>query len=97
MEKTPEEKLKQEKVLKTARTIWMILIPIFAALVLFNLYNWTRGKDNLSGILSPLGMTFVGLASITGSRNKPLSYIFLVLGMIAVIGGLATAFIKFQN
>ncbi|HXH69349.1 MAG TPA: hypothetical protein VNI60_03280 [Pyrinomonadaceae bacterium] len=80
--------------MRTARTMWMILIPIFAVLVLFNLYNWTRGKDGLSGILSPLGMMFVGLASITGSRNKPLSYIFLVLGMLAVIGGLVTAIMK---
>ena len=81
--------------MKTARKVWMFLIPLFAVIILFNLYNWwTQGKDTLPSILSPLGMIFVGLASITGSRNKPLSYVFLVLGMIAVVGGLVTAFMK---
>ncbi len=89
MEKSPEEKLKQEKMLKTARTVWMFLIPLFAFVILFNLYNWwTQGKDTLPSILSPLGMIFVGFASITGSRNKPLTYVFLALGMIFVIAGL---------
>jgi len=94
MEKSPEEKLKQEKVLKTMRKIWMFIIPFLAAGILFNLYKWTQGSNSLPSILSPLGMIFVGLASITGSRNKPLSYVFLVLGMIAVIAGLAAAFMK---
>lgn len=94
MEKSPEDKLKQEKILKTVRILWMFLIPFFAVIILFNLYNWTRGSDSLPSILSPLGMIFVGLASVTGSRNKPLSYVFLVLGMIAVVAGLVTAIMK---
>lgn len=95
MEKSPEEILKQEKALKTARTVWMFLIPVFAVVILFNLYNWsTQGKDNFPSILSPLGMIFVGLASVTGSRNKPMSYVFLVLGMIAVVAGLVMTIMK---
>ena len=94
MEKSPEEKLKQEKVLKTMRKIWMFLIPFLAAGILFNLYEWTQGSDSLPSILSPLGMIFVGLANITGTRNKPLSYVFLALGLIAVVAGLVAAFMK---
>jgi hypothetical protein len=94
MEKSPEEILKQEKLLKTVRTIWMFLTPFFVAIILFNLYKWTQGSDSLPSILSPLGMVFVGLSSIIGTRNKLLSYVFLALGMIAVIGGLVTAFMK---
>ncbi len=98
MEKSPEEILKQEKMLKTARTVWMFLIPLFAIVILFNLYTWrTQGKDNFLSILSPLGMIFVGLASITGSRNKLLSYVFLALGMIFVIAGLVTVIRSLLN
>ncbi len=76
----------------------MILIPIFAIVILFNLYNWrTQGKDNLPSILSPLGMIFVGLASITGSRHKLLSYVFPVIGAIAVIGGLVSVIMALRN
>ena len=97
MEKSPEEKLKQEKVLKTVRILWMFLIPFFVAIILYNLYKWTQGSDSLPSILSPLGMVFVGLASIIGFRNKPLSYVFLALGMISVFGGLAAAFMKHSS
>jgi len=88
MEKSPEEELKREKTLKTMRTIWMILIPLFAVLALFNLYRWTQGKDGLPSFLSQSGMVLVGLAVIIGSRNKSLSYVFSVLGVIAVVAGL---------
>jgi UDP-N-acetylmuramyl pentapeptide phosphotransferase/UDP-N-acetylglucosamine-1-phosphate transferase len=88
MEKSPEEQLKREKAMKTARTVWMILIPIFGALALFNLYRWTQGRDGLPSFLSQSGMALVGLAIITGSRSKQLSYVFTVLGMIAVVAGL---------
>jgi len=94
MEKSPEEKLKQETAVKAARKVWMVLIPIFVIVILFNLYGWTQGKDNLPSILSPLGMIFVGLASITGSRNRVLSYIFIVAGMIAVVAGLVMAIMR---
>ena len=70
------------------RTIWMILIPLFAVLALFNLYRWTQGKDGLPSFLSQSGMVLVGLAVIIGSRNKSLSYVFSVLGVIAVVAGL---------
>ena len=88
MEKSPEEQLKREKMLKTSRTIWMIIIPLFGVLALFNLYRWMQGKDGLPSFLSQSGMVFVGLAVIIGSRSKPLSYVFMVLGLIAVVAGL---------
>ena len=92
MEKSPEEKLKQEKMQKTARTIWMFLTPLFAILALYNLYTWQiEGKDNLSGFLSPPGMMCVGLGIVTAQRSKSLSNVFLTLDVIAVFVGLALA------
>jgi len=52
------------------------------------------GKRQFAEYFTPLGMIFVGLANITGTRNKPLSYVFLALGLIAVIAGLVAAFMK---
>lgn len=97
MEKSPEEKLKQEKASKTARTLWMVLTPIFAVLLLFNLYRWTQGKDTLSSILSQSGVMLIGLATLIGSRNKPLSYVFLILGGIAALVGVVMAIMRFLD
>ena len=97
MEKSSEETLKQEKTLNLVRNLWMFLIPFFVAIILYNLYKWSKGSDSLPSILSPLGMVFVGLASIIGFRNKPLSYVFLALGLISVFGGLAAAFMKHSS
>jgi hypothetical protein len=88
MEKTPEEELKREKMLKTSRTIWMVLLPLFGVLALYNLYQWTQGKDNLPSFLSQSGMVLVGLAIIIGSRNKSLSRVLSIVGLIVVLAGL---------
>jgi hypothetical protein len=89
MEKSPEEKAQeQEKMQALATKVWYVLIPVFALVVLWRLYDWSRGEDHLAGILSPLGMIFIGLATITGRRHQPLYYLFLALGMISVVAGL---------
>lgn len=82
---------KKEKLMRTVRILWLFLSAIFALIVLWRLYTWSQGKDGLHEILSPLGMCFVGLATITGSRNKMLSYVLLAIAMILVFSGLATA------
>lgn len=97
MEKTPEEISRQEQAAKTARQIWMFLTPIFAALALLNLYRWSQGGDDLPGFLSQSGMVFVGLSMIVGKGRKPLQYIFLALGLICVLSGLAMLIMKFRG
>ena len=43
------------------------------------------------------GLMFVGLATIAGARNKPLSYIFTALGGVAVLGGGVSVIYDLQN
>lgn len=74
--------------MKTMRIIWTILIVVFAALVLLRLYGWSKGQDNLRGLLSPLGMVFVGLGAIIRPRNRMLSYVFTGIALVLVITGL---------
>ncbi len=81
--------MNKNKTMKTMRIIWMILIAVFAALVLFRLYSWSKGEDNLRGLLSPLGMVFVGLGAIIRPRNRMLSYVFTGIALVLVITGLA--------
>lgn len=89
MEESSEEKAQEKENMPTlAIKAWYVLIPIFALIILWRLYDWSRGEDHLSGILSPLGMIFIGLATITGTRNPPVYYLFLALGSISVIAGL---------
>lgn len=79
---------KKRRQLEWARKAWLVLIPIFALLVLFMLYNWSQGKGSLTSIFSPLALMFVGLSTIFSTKNKVLQYIFLGLGMILVVTGL---------
>jgi cytochrome bd-type quinol oxidase subunit 2 len=84
---------KNEKVQRTARVLWLVLMPIFALLALWRVYNWTQGKDNLYNTLPLFGMIFVGLASITRPRNKNLATVFTVIALILVVGGLIAMFV----
>jgi len=83
-----EEDSKKAKAARTARIVWMILIPIFGLVILWDLYNYANGKDNLRGILSPLGMILLGIASLLDERSKTLKSILLGAAMILVITGL---------
>ncbi|MDQ3131454.1 MAG: hypothetical protein M3Q99_11930 [Acidobacteriota bacterium] len=83
-----EVDLKKAKTARTIRIVWMILIALFGAVILWNLYNYTNGKDNLRSILSPLGMVFLGIASLLDDRSKTLKSILLGVAMILVITGL---------
>ncbi len=84
---------KKEKIARTMRVIWSILIVIFGFLLLFRLYDWSRGGDGLRHILSPLGMIFVGLANIFGARNKNLRIVLTAIAMILVVSALITLFV----
>lgn len=84
---------KKAKMMRTVRIVWSVLIPIFAVIICIRLYSWSQGKDGLREILSPTGMIFVGLANIFTKRNKTLSTIFVALGLILVVAGLATLFV----
>ncbi len=85
-----QEKLKK---LNTVRKIWMFLLPVFVAIVLFQLYRWSQNDGNLRGILSPAGMVFIGMAILTERYNKILSYIFIAIGLIIVIWGVVAMII----
>lgn len=96
MNETPnnsEEYLNKNKTMQTMSVVWKILIVVFAAIVAWRLYQWSIGQDNLRGILSPLGMIFVGLGAIIRPRNRNLSYIFTGVALILVFTGLALMFI----
>lgn len=71
------------------RVIWMILVVVFGAFILFRLYLWSNGRENFRGLLSPLGMVFVGLGAIIRPRNRMLSYVFTGIALVLVITGLA--------
>ena len=66
----------------------MILIAVFAVIILLRLYDWSNGRDNGRGILSPLGMIFVAAGALIRPRNRQLSYIFTGITLVLVISGL---------
>ena len=74
--------------MQTMRVMWLILIVVFTGIVLFDLYRWSTGKENLRGLLPPLGMIFVGLGVIIRPRNRIVSYIFTGIALVLVISGL---------
>lgn len=79
----------KNKTMKTMRIIWMILTAVFAAIILWRLYQWSNGQDNLRGILSSFGMVFVGLGAIIRPRNRTISYVFTGIALVLVFTGLA--------
>ena len=89
-----EADLKKAKTLQMVRTVWMILVPLFAAIILWRLYNYANGKDNLSGILSPLGLMLIGIASILSERYKMLRTILIAVAMILVVSALVLLFVN---
>lgn len=83
-----EAAAKNEKTMRTLRVVWLILIPVFAAIILLDLYEWSQGKDELRHILAPVGMLFVGAASLIRPRNKNLATVFVTIALVLVVGGL---------
>ncbi len=74
------------------RNIWMVLITIFVAVILWSVYKWSNGQGNLRNILSPLGMIFIGLGIIVRPYNRVLSYSMTGIAAILVLTGLVLAF-----
>lgn len=88
-----ENRLKKVKMQKTARVIWMVLVPVFAAVIFWRLFGYANGKDTLTGILPPLGMIFVGLSFIVDERRKTLRSVLIALAMVLVVAGLIFVFL----
>jgi len=77
------------------RFLWMFLIAIFAAVIIFRVVSWSRGEgDGLYGILSPLGMIFVGLVQIPVTGNKAVRSILLIVAMVLVLAGLVFTLLR---
>lgn len=87
-EVSTEEPNKNSNSYRTIRAIWIMLMVVFAALVVYRLYEWSQGRDSLRGILSPFGMIFVGAGAIIRPYNRQLSYIFTGIALILVLSGL---------
>jgi hypothetical protein len=76
---------------RTLRVFWMMLTGIFFAVIVLRILNWMRDGGDLYGILSPLGMIFVGLTQMRVTNNKVLQTILLAVAVVLVIAGLVLA------
>ncbi len=88
-----DEAAQKAKSARTMQIVWTILIAVFAVIIAFRIYGWASGTDNLRGILSPLGMIFVGAGAITRPRNRNLSYVLTGIALVLVISGLILMFV----
>lgn len=89
-----EDAAKSEKTAQAMRVTWWILLAVFGFIILFDVYEWTRGTGNgLRHILSPLGMICVALANIYARRNKSLRTALIATALVLVIAGLVTMII----
>lgn len=70
------------------RLVWTILTVVFAVMVLWRLYDWSNGHENLRGFLSPIGMIFVGVGALIRPRNRNLSFVFTGIALILVFTSL---------
>ena len=87
-----DENSKAAKINNTMRNIWIVLIIVFVAVILWSVYKWSNGQGNLRNILSPLGMIFIGLGIIVRPHNRVLSYSMTGVAAILVVTGLVLAF-----
>lgn len=89
MDNTPDDLDAQKaKTVRTMRLVWMVLIAIFALLAVWRFYDWSRGQDNLRGVMSPFGMIFLGIGAIIRPQNKQLSYVFTGIALMLVLTNL---------
>lgn len=96
MDNTPDNldlETKKAKAEKMMRIIWIVLIAIFSVLALWRVYDWSRGQDNLRGVLSPFGMIFLGIGAIIRPQNARLSYVFTGIALVLVFASLILLFI----
>ena len=82
---------------QTARKFWYFLTPIFVLIVLWRVYQWTQGGDELWGGLPSLGMVFLGLSIIAGKERKPSYNILLTLALVCVFTGLGLLIWNWSN
>lgn len=92
---TDDKAAKREKGL---RVFWLLMIGVFLTVIVLRVLNWVRdggtsGDGNLYGILSPLGMIFVGLVRIGVTANRTLRAILLAVGLALALAGLVMAFV----
>jgi len=96
MENTPENldaDAKKAKAAQTMRVIWMILIAVGTVLTLSELYDWSRGHENLRRVMSPLAVVIIGISALIRPRNKQLSYVLTGIAMIMVVTNLILMFV----
>ena len=84
---------KKAKQIQTMRVIWIILLAVFTVIAVWHLYDWSRGRDNFRGALSPFGMIFLGIGALVRPKNRQLSYVFTGIAMILVFTGLILMFV----
>lgn len=87
------ETAQKAKAARTMDIVWAMLIVVFLVIIAFRLYGWANGTDNLRGILSPLGMIFVGAGAILRPRQPKLSYVLTGIALILVFSGLLLMFV----
>ena len=96
MDDTPDNldlEAKKAKAVQTMRIVWIILIAVFAVIAVWRIYDWSRGQDNLRGVLSPFGMIFLGIGAIMRPQNAKLSYVFTGIALVLVFTSLILLFI----
>ncbi len=55
MNDTPNDETNAEKKarqIEMIKKMWLVLIPIFSIILLFKLYSWSRGKDDITYFLA---------------------------------------------
>ena len=87
------ETVQNAKTARTMQVVWAVLIAVFLVIIAFRLYGWANGTDNLRGVLSPLGMIFVGAGAILRPYKRNLSYVLTGIALILVISGLILMFV----
>lgn len=95
MDNTPNSPSVDSKNAKTMRLLgnaWKILIAFFAVIILWRVYGWSQGQENLTSILPPLGMIFVGLGALVRPRNRILSLVLTGIAVLLVVSSLVLMF-----
>ena len=79
------------------RPAWIVLMILFGASLLFNLYQWLRGGGRADGLLVPAAFLFMGLPYVlrlTGTAQKVLLAVSVSFAVLALIMFIRILFIR---
>lgn len=80
---------------KTLRTVYFILLGLFALIAIWRIYNYLQGTESLHSIGIPVSFLMVLTASLIGKDRSPALYYILVgAGFILVIASLVLMFVN---